>query len=247
MGSQLLRPLSIGEILDGAFTLYRRHFTALVGTAFGILIPVLLLSLFAPIATNLVNTFLSLAAMGACIWLSSEAILGNTLSPKDGAQVGFRRMFPLFGWGILYGIAVALGILALVVPGVLLWIMWFAVWPIVVIERVSPFGRSRDLAKDEWGKIFVVGLVGVIIVFMPQFLVFLGGVGVFGLDRMVSETEIEPAAVLFAQTLAAALSLPFTAAVQTLLYYDQRVRKEGFDVAHTAASLDRGSAAAGEL
>lgn len=236
MASGLLRPLSIGEILDGVFRLYQRHFIALVGTALGLILPALLLTLISDLLMNLAVSMLGVIATGVSIWLASEAILGRTPVPLEGVKVGVRRMLPLLGYGFLYAIAVTFAALALLVPAVLLWIMWFAWGPIVVLEHVFPFGRSRALARNEWTKIFFVSLVGVIIVFLPQTVLAVGTAAVFGIDALTGQVGAPPL-VLVAQVLLSALTLPFTASLQTLLYYEQRVRKEGFDVAHTAASL----------
>ena len=241
MASGLLRPLSIGEILDGVFRLYQRHFIALFGTAFGLLLPGLLLTLVSPVLYLVVTPLLQVIATGVSVWLASEAILGRTPVPLEGVKVGVRRLLPLLGYGFLYGVAVLFAAVALLVPAVLLWIMWFAWGP--VLERVFPFGRSRALAKDEWTKIFFVSLVGVIIVFLPQIVLNVGGAVVFSVDALSGQV-VPPPLILVGQVLLSALTVPFTASLQTLLYYEQRVRKEGFDVAHTAASLGETAAVA---
>ena len=236
MASGLLRPLSIGEILDGVFRLYQRHFIALVGTALGLILPALLLTFVSDLLMNLAVSMLGVIATAVSVWLASEAILGRTPVPREGVKVAVRRTLPLVGYGFLYFIVITFAVLALIVPAVLLWIMWFAWVPIVVLERVFPFGRSRALARGEWTKIFFVSLVGVIIVLLPQFVLIVGTVAVFGIGAATGQVAT-PLLVLVAQVLLSALTLPFTASLQTLLYYEQRVRKEGFDVAHTAASL----------
>ena len=82
-----------------------------------------------------------------------------------------------------------------------------------------------------------------IIVFLPQIVLNVGGAVVFSVDALSGQV-VPPPLILVGQVLLSALTVPFTASLQTLLYYEQRVRKEGFDVAHTAASLGETAAVA---
>lgn len=126
MAQPILRPLSFGEILDGAFSLYRRNFATLALTA---LIPTLgILAAFLALGNSYVSAFTTpdadpMAAMaqmmsglwkimlvgiaGALImWPAltrqvAQAYTGQPTSLADGFSAGARAVLPLIGAGLL--------------------------------------------------------------------------------------------------------------------------------------------------
>jgi hypothetical protein len=246
MSSSVLRPLTIGEILDGAFTLYRRHFIVLVGTQAVILAPAALLGFFQPVLANaLWNFVLAHVAFGAAIWQMSTAALGEKPDLVDGLRVGIRRYFPMLGVTIAYGFLILVGALGAIIGAFFMMVFLFAVHPVTIIENNArtAIQRSFALAKGSKGKIFVVTVVAGIIAFLPQFalgfaagLISTVGSGPDGEVALLSE-EHNP--VFFClQVLVQCLTFPFSVGSVTLLYYDQRVRKEGLDVEMSASALD---------
>lgn len=115
-----LRPLSFGEILDGAFTLYRRNFVTFVVTALipsAVVIAALVVmggGLFAAMASNDPTAILG-AVLGAGLLIgivafasvlmmwgaltreASQSYTGQPTSLGDGIQSGLRSILPLFG------------------------------------------------------------------------------------------------------------------------------------------------------
>jgi hypothetical protein len=78
---------------------------------------------------------------------------------------------------ILFGIAVGIGFILLIVPGLILLTIWAVTAPAIVIERRGPieaFGRSWELVKgDGWsvfGVIVVVFLIGLAIALVTALL-----------------------------------------------------------------------------
>ncbi|HEX2078149.1 MAG TPA: hypothetical protein VHG08_10585 [Longimicrobium sp.] len=120
MSQPILRPLGSGEILDGAFTLYRRNFPLFLATAG---IPsVVLLAAFRLLGRGLVAAMaggdpgaLAAAALGGgfvvmvvsvgsalVMWnalthQAAQAYTGRPASIADGLRVGMRRALPLLG------------------------------------------------------------------------------------------------------------------------------------------------------
>ena len=90
-----LRPLSVGEILDVSFTLYRRHFAPLAGVALVCAGVPVVLNLFLqaaggmlqnlPLACRLLLVFAALnsIATAATVFIVSESYLGR---PIDGRR-----------------------------------------------------------------------------------------------------------------------------------------------------------------
>jgi hypothetical protein len=124
MALHTLRPLSFGEILDGAFTLYRRNFvtfvlTALIPTvAIGVVFLALGGGMMASAASGDTSGYLS-ALMGAGLVVmvvafggmllmwgaltreASQAYTGQPITVGDGLQAGARAILPLLGSGVL--------------------------------------------------------------------------------------------------------------------------------------------------
>lgn len=253
-----LRPLSFGEILDGAFVLYRRHFTVFFTTAVIPLLPVALLwGVFGLVSggdrldgaaaglTFLVVYPVMVVGMllmwGALIHEAAQAVEGRPIDRAEAYRVAFRRMLPMIGAGILFALLFALGFVLLVVPGILVLIALFAVWQAVVIEGKGPveaIGRSRELARGAWLRIFGIQVVSYIIVMIPGMLVGTAtGIAMFGAMMASGDPDAASGAVGWLSAvnnvlsvLVSALTTPFMTAAITLLYYDRRVRTEALDL-----------------
>jgi uncharacterized membrane protein len=81
-------------------------------------------------------------------------------------MAGLVVVLPLIGLGILHSLAVAVGFMLLIVPGVMLYMMWSVAAPALVAERNSvfaAFGRSRFLTRGARWKIFALQLVIIVI------------------------------------------------------------------------------------
>ena len=120
------RPLGFGEILDGAFTLYRRNFVTFVVTA---LVPTLaLVQLVSVIGTaagatassdpaqmasafgRMMLTLFIAALVYIVMWAAltreaSQAYLGQPATLGDGLRMGVRKLLPILGAGIVIFIA----------------------------------------------------------------------------------------------------------------------------------------------
>ena len=235
MGSSLLRPLSVGEILDGAFTVYRTKFATLLGAALVFALPGAALYFVNDALGMLVSFLVGPLATVSSVWIVSEFVLGKPVSVQEALGVALRKAIPFLAALVLYGVAMSIAIMLLLVPGVLAWFMWFAIAPVVVLEgKILFFDRSRQLAKKSWLKIFLVQLVTGIILALPTLFVYGAAIGMGDLDSTTLEL---PAIFQSMSMLISALTVPFSSATIVLLYYDQRVRKEGLDVELSTASL----------
>lgn len=138
MSTAHLRPLSFGEILDGAFSLYRRHFVTLVSAALIPLIPSMLLTgVFASSALSagpadaaaaygaaMIPIALLGFVVGMVMWAAltrmvGEAWMGGEVSVSDGYRRGLRAFFPILGAAIMMYV-ILLGIMFGVILGAIL-------------------------------------------------------------------------------------------------------------------------------
>ena len=116
----------------------------------------------------------------------------------------------------------------LVIPGIFLWI-WFAFIPQTVVfdgeGGISAMKRSKHLVKGFFGKTFIL----LVLIFLAASLI----TGV--LSRFL------PSALgIGAANVASVLLEPFKISAMMFLYYDLRIRKEGFDLEIMAEELEAG-------
>jgi hypothetical protein len=85
---------TIGELLDTAFTAYRKHAVTMVVTAAAVLLPTVLLTIRGGARPNPLNTLVVLLASVVATGQASEALLGRRPTLLGGLVVGLRRLVP---------------------------------------------------------------------------------------------------------------------------------------------------------
>jgi hypothetical protein len=166
MAFSQLRPLSLGEVLDGAFTIYRRQFASLFLTALIPQLPmIVLLGLYYGFLGSISSTTgvggdlssgTAMGMMGAALLLLPIALLGSftavggvtyqvaraytgaPVTTSDAIRRGFQRSLPMMGAYFVVGVLSMFGILAFIVGFFVVWVSAFAVAPAVVLERRGP-------------------------------------------------------------------------------------------------------------
>ncbi|MDO4791458.1 MAG: glycerophosphoryl diester phosphodiesterase membrane domain-containing protein [Buchananella hordeovulneris] len=130
------------------------------------------------------------------------------------------------------------GIVLAAVAGALFYVRWSVAPAVLILEQSKIFkslGRSWELTKGHFWRIFGVFFVTALITGVINALIS----GVFSIPvALIAATGSGPAefswAVIFFTTLissaSAAITVPFTASVMSLVYIDLRIRKEGLDV-----------------
>lgn len=137
------------------------------------------------------------------------------------AAVIFRAL------AVLLAIPLVLGLL---VVSLVIWKRYFAVIPVLLIEEkrvADAMSRSRALADGNGARIVV--LVGLVIVVSMVAGMMLGAVAGALISGVLG-------ALLY--LFCVALVNQFAGVVITLLYFDLRIRKEGYDIELLASTLD---------
>jgi hypothetical protein len=173
----------------------------------------------------------STLATGACFKAVGDAYLGER--PTWNGSLGFalRRIHSIIWVTFLAGFLTVLGLIACIIPGIWLWVSFAVAVPALLTEDVRgrrALGRSRRLVKGRWWPTFGILVLGSL----------LGGIvagAITGVLEALSLTnpDNEVVSIVFGAiggTLASTLTTPFQAAFVTVLYFDLRVRKEGFDL-----------------
>jgi len=247
----VLRPLSTSELLDRTFHLYRNHFLLFVGiTAIPQLVVLVLRLGGAALIAG--NQFLGFGAItiltglasyiaieishAATVVAVSDLHLDRAASIGSAYSTAKSSMLRVIGISLAVGIAVGIGLIFLLVPGIYLALMWSLAIPVTVLEGgglgVSTT-RSTELTKGSRGRIFVIYVLIVILSVVVSFIVELPVGIVAGLMSRGASTGavgVVQAMSAVANFLSASLVGPLATIALTLVYYDQRVRKEGFDL-----------------
>lgn len=255
-----LRPLSLGEILDRTFSLYRRNFILFLGIAAlpnllvlglnlaGTLVstgaetpsrggassPLLALGIGGIIVGVIVYFLVYLLAQGGTVYAVSELYLGHTTSIGESLKKMRGRVLQLFGVTFLNGLVVGLASLALVIPGIYVACRQITCVPCALLEDLGPassLDRSFKLTKGSAGRSFVIFLLYFIMLY-AALLLFTGP-----FLAAIEFSKDNPGAVRMwsamsdvGQFVCGILVEPFLTIATAVFYYDLRVRKEGFDL-----------------
>lgn len=245
MAAPVLRPLSTGEVLDTSFGLYRSLFFTLVIISLVCRTVPLVLGIYlaqisgeSPMAMFdhwqlmlvqfVLAMLLNVVAVAATTFVVSGAYLGHSITADTAIRKAFLLVGPLLVLSFFSSIVIGLGFLVLIVPGVILLSGLVLATAVLVLEQplsaVGSLNRSWELTKGFRSKVLVTVFVAMLLFFIPAMIV--GLIGAFG--SMVGAWS-----PLIAGVLTGVLQIfvaPFIYVVITVLYYDLRVRKEGFDL-----------------
>jgi hypothetical protein len=251
----MLRPLSVGEILDTSFSLYRRHFGALATVSLVCTGLPLVLRLFVEAAGGLFAhltlamvyvlslVVLSLIATGATVFIVSESYLGRPLTAREALMRATPYMGRILIASLLMALVIGLGFLLMVIPGIILGVGLAVAIPAVVLETgrsaSGALSRSWELTRGSRWRIFGLGLTLFVLLYVP--VVAISGL-VAWLIPGGAAAGFGPSstATIVALAIGGVVQLfiyPLFYCVLTVTYYDLRVRKEGFDLELLASSL----------
>jgi len=181
----------------------------------------------------MVFDFLMLAAItqGTVTWLSGEkSSIGQSLS------VAIKNLVPLIVIAVLALLAVLLGFVLLIVPGLILALMWFVVVPVRVIEGTGitkTFGRSRALTKGYRGRIFLLLLAYLLLAIVAGMVIALLAAG----TMMPKPGNFNITYIALSWLLRVVLG-SITAAGVASIYYELRLVKEGVGAQQMAEAFD---------
>ena len=169
-------------------------------------------------------------ATGACFKAVSGAYLDEESDWRDSLRFARSKLGSLLWLSFLTAVLALGGLILCILPGLYLWIVWSVAAPVLLLEDLrgwQAMKRSRQLVKGRfWATVGVLLLVAILTgIVQGVFVGILAGViGVSGNDVALALADA------IGQTASSALTTPLSAAVVTVLYFDLRVRKEGFDL-----------------
>jgi hypothetical protein len=191
------------------------------------------------VVTGLIGAVVTLVLTAAMLKAVSDAYLGNPPSVGDSLRFAARRIGSLFWMYVLLFLGLVFAFVALIVPGIWLYVAWSVATPVVLLEGLggsAALRRSFRLVRGRWwptALTLVVARVAVSVV-----------TGVVLAAALLIPHAIDGSSVLLAvigstvsASIVVAVVQPFQSAIITILYFDLRVRKDGFDLSLLAAGL----------
>lgn len=207
-----------------------------------------------------------MVAFGALVAASSDAYLGRPVDPASAFQRAFARTGKLIGGHLLaylaffapiilvaVGIALAIptvgalgaraaivGLVGLVgVPGALVWMFvavarYFTITAVLTLEdggATAALGRSSQLSKGSRGRVLGVALLVFVITFVVAMVASVVAVALPGGPQVAGAITYLLYIPLY----------PLFTCAMTAVYYDLRIRKEGYDIELMAQELGEGA------
>ena len=240
----------LGELLNETFAIYGKRFKRIIGLVALVQVPVGLLGL---IANAGVATFAALLVVGL---LATIAVYGVTISAVGQhyltGEIGIGNSYARVWWRVVSLLSLALILAPVLALGVASLILFFpaiallgVAVPAVVVEGRSPVAairRAFEIVQGSWLRVSGIALVILLVMVGLGLLVQIP----FALASYIAAPEGASALgslFRFAGGLLVGIVTPPVAAIAfTLLYYDLRVRTEGYDL--RALSQEMGVAAA---
>ena len=266
----MFRPRSAIEIVDLAFSLWRRHFVPMSIIGLAASLPVVVLGIMgievmdemmAGRSTIEVVTPFALVGLavglfwialvdGAMTLAAGNAYFGREVTPGGAIAGALRRGGTLVLGNILRVLAIgAVGVVALAVTvflarmgagvvavllmllavlvALLLFARLFATTSVIVFENTGAMDslrRSFTLSRASVARILGIVLLSWVIVWVAQLVVGLT------LQVLLAVVVRNPVLIAVAGNLIGMVLYPFLSIALMVLYYDQRIRNEGYDL-----------------
>jgi hypothetical protein len=179
-------------------------------------------------------------ATAAILYMISQEFVGNHPGIGEAFRFAFRRFGLLLGTSILAGLVILGGFFLCLIPGIIFFIWYVFVAQIVVVEGLggtAALSRSKELSVGYRGR-----LIGLLALFIGMNMLLGAAAGL--LDRVLPSQEFvltdtgvttiphhgNQAIQILVSQMINILVQTYYAICLTLLYFDLRIRKEGFDL-----------------
>lgn len=255
--ARTLRPLSLGQILDETFNIYRNNFMLFltISAIPNAIILVLQVGLDSAINTKsgsgmILITLGGLVDIFAAMFATSLVTAATTLGVSDiyldtptTAAACFSRVSPkvlrVLAVSLGVGVIIVLGCILLIIPGIYAAVLYGLAIPAVVLEEIAPseaFTRSSVLTRESVWRVVLVYFLTTIFASIMTWSQH-GVTNIAGLTGTHSpHKEIWDSTV---STVCTILFGPISAIALTLTYYDQRIRREAFDISHMMSLMNK--------
>jgi len=241
-----LRARTVSEIVDAAFALYRRDGGQYILIMAVCSVPRLIAQLIwqrppsdfighpevvvYSLLIALVSAFTFTVGDAAIMKFGSEVYLGQPADTALTVRAVIPKVLLILFAGFLKGMLYFVGLLCLLVGALYVAARFFALTQTIVLEDAGldgAFTRSSELSDGRKRHI----LNTLLLVYIIYWLLSIGVLALGGIVR-------NPVVTIAIGTVFTIVAYPIIALTGMLLYYDCRIRNEGYDIEHMAAAMD---------
>jgi len=147
----------------------------------------------------------------------------------ESLKVGLRRFLPLMGLAFLVALLMVIGLILLIIPGLILYTIWFVSVAACVVERTGAWAsmrRSRELTKGHRWKVFGIVLLLILLSLVNPLL------------QVVLSAAGGAILALIGTTIWTAIGSALSSVLIAVTYYELRAAKEGIDIEQIASVFD---------
>jgi hypothetical protein len=218
--------MDVGDVLSEAWNLYKRFLWQFFLTAFVVFVVLDLLSALAASASDdsaaadvfwgLIAAVISVVGyfwvQGALVELVRDVRDGRADSTIAETYAAVRPRLPaLIVAGVLAAIAIGIGLLLLIAPGLFLLTIWSMLVPVIVLEGRSAgesFTRSREVVRGNGWSVFGLILITFLLVLIASAVI-----------RLIFAPLPDFLDTWLGSLIAHSLTIPFAAAALTTAYF----------------------------
>jgi hypothetical protein len=215
--------LDAGSVIGKAWAMYAAHWRHLISIAFVVYVLIALLAFLLGAILGWFGILLgSLVGLAGIFWLQGALVIAidDVRDGRADLSIGqtLERVTPRLGTlvlaGLIAGVAIGIGFLLLIIPGLYLLTIWLVIVPAIMLEGRGvgeAFGRSQELVRG-----YGWSVLGVIVL---TFLIF---VGVSIAVSVVRNAVGADWAGFVVNIVGESLTAPFLALAWTITYYELR-------------------------
>ena len=233
------RPRQAGELLREALLVFFRQPGTLLGIGAAIVVPVELVVLgigleqfTAPHSDKVSTAELSVSSAVsyfvvaplvtvAVIKAVADIANGERAKASTSLQAGLDAFTPVFLAVALAALGTALGLFALILPGIYIFVRWYFVAQTVVIDgKRGPeaLSASNEVTQGSWWRVFAI-------VLLANFLLAAVSLLLLAPVEAAAKAADRQLAVLAGTIVLDVVTVTYLAVLSTLLFHDLRARK----------------------
>lgn len=239
--------ISIGGVFRRSFSVLLPNLVTFVILALLLQVPLLLfnmasgggmaadprtagVSYYAALVLSMLLTYLT---MGAVVYGTVAHLNGQKASLGTCLARGLAAVVPVVLVALLITVMAMAGMILLIIPGIIVYVVTVAAVPAAVVERPGIWGsvkRSAELTKGNRWRVFAVLLIFYVVLMAVAWLL-----GQVGLPVLRPDGSLLSIIVLFVW---GGIGTAIASVFGAVLYHDLRVAKEGVSTAQLAAVFD---------
>jgi len=211
--------IEVGRVISETFSIYGQHAGVLIGSAIviygiiGIVNGILYDEggFWLSLLINILNLIGTAIYTGMVVRVVQHARAGTTSSVGETLSSVTPVLLTLILNGILKGIAVGIGFVLLIIPGIILATMWAVTAPSIVVERsgiIDAFGRSWELVRGNFWPVLGAFVVAYLILIAAGIIAGIIGVAIGLIATIIL-------VILFS-----AFAAPVIAVVSAVIFFD---------------------------